>query len=75
MCEFKKKKAKTDYKKEKVPMYLCKTCNSDRVEGKFYVNLNTKEPDMNDWGLNSESDYYCIDCKAHTEIVEAEIEL
>ena len=50
--------------------FECATCGSDEVEGKFWVDLNAEIPDMNDWDLNGESNYWCRNCSEQVEINE-----
>ena len=44
--------------------YRCTTCNSAKVQGKAWVNLNTHEIDFS----RDEEDYWCEDCKAHRNV-------
>ena len=54
--------------------YTCKECGSEDVEGRFWVNLNTCEPDMTNWSMNYENSYYCNNCEEdEIEVEEKEV--
>ena len=55
--------------------YTCKECGSEKVQGVFWVEINTEKPDMTDWDQNSGDNYYCIDCNDNVEIEEHNVKI
>ncbi len=63
-----RKKAHFKSEHEIEDKYECATCGSKDVEGRFWVNLNTGKPDINDWDLNDPGSYWCPNCGKYVEI-------
>ena len=56
--------------------YTCKDCGPEKVQGVFWVELNTEKPDMTDWDQNhSSNSFYCPDCHESVEIEEHDVKI
>jgi len=46
-------------------IYQCPICKSTNVQGKAWVDLNGKKPDIEFFNMSDEEDFWCIDCEKH----------